>query len=146
MGGAVPVDGDETGSAIPCGGEDVIDELNAVFSNPNSAEYKHAQHHNSFGAIQNVAGNYKALIDAYKAAGAPVSGGWAVYLRKLGTVGTQGPQNIYDIAQARHDALIQGLPMSTTVHEPKHGGHVHVQRPSGSASGSITIDSPFPLS
>ena len=136
---------DETGSAIPCGGDDVIDELNGVFSNPNSAEYKHAQNHNTFGAIQNVPGNYKALIDAYKAAGVPVSDRWRAYLRLLGTVGTQGPQNIYDIAQARHDALIQGVAMSTTVHEPKHGGHVHVHRPSGSASGSIRIDSPFPL-
>jgi hypothetical protein len=144
MGGSVPEDGQET-EAIPCGGEDVIRELNGVFSNPNSAEYKHAQKHNTFGAIQNVARNYNALIEAYTAAGAPVGGGWVGYLKKLGTVGTQGPQNIYDIAQARHDALTKGMAMSTTTHPPKDGGHVHIHRPSASAGGSVTIDSPFPL-
>src|SRR5450756_1797754 len=145
MGSGVPVDGDETESPVECPGHDVLDELNHAFSDPNSHKYKHAQHHNKFGTIQNVAHNYKDLIKAYEAAGVAVSGGWVVYLRKLGTAGTQGPQNIYDIAQARHDALIQGVAMSTTVHVPKRGGHVHVHRPSGSASGSITIDSPFPL-
>jgi hypothetical protein len=134
---------DEKGSMILCDGDDVLVELNHVFGHPNSAKYKYAQSHNTFGAIQSVAGNYKALIDAYAAAGVPVSDRWRAYLRLLGTVGTQGPQNIYDIAQTRDHALTQGVGMSTVVHVPKHGGHVHTVR--GSGAGLSMIDSPCPL-
>jgi hypothetical protein len=57
----------EPGAALICGGDDVLKELNDVFGDPASAKYQYAQSHNTFGAIQNVAGNYKALIDAYLA-------------------------------------------------------------------------------
>jgi hypothetical protein len=140
MGGAII----EPGAALICDGDDVLKELNDAFGDPDSAKYQHAQSHNSFGAIQNVAGNYKALIDAYTTAGVPVSARWAAYLRLLGTVGTQGPQNIYDIAQTRDSALSNNVGMSTVVHVPKNGGHVHTVR--GSKGGSpSSIDSPCPL-
>src|SRR5258708_14608272 len=116
---------DETGKILICAGDDVLRELNQVFGHPNSAEYQYAKNHNNFGAIPNATDNYRALIDAYVYAGVPVSSRWAAYLRLLGTVGTQGPQNIHDIAQTRNDALIQDVAMSTIVHVPTHGGHVH---------------------
>jgi hypothetical protein len=134
----------ETGEMVICGGDDVLKELNDAFGDPTSAKYQYAQSNNTFGAIQNVAGNYKALIDAYTKAGVPVSARWGAYLRLLGTVGTQGPQNIYDIAQTRDNGLSQGVGMSTVVHVPKNGGHVHAVhgRKGGSPS---SIDSPCPL-
>src|ERR1700710_1560793 len=93
----------------PCDGNDVLAELNAVFNDPNSVRYKFAQDNNSFGAIENVSGNHRTLIDAYKTAGvAEEIGGWAAYLRRLGT-GPTGPQKIYRIAQVRHKALTQGV-------------------------------------
>ena len=61
----------------------MLAELNAVFNNANSLRYKFAQSHNSFGAIKNVAGNFRALIDAYKTAGVADINGWAAYLRRV---------------------------------------------------------------
>ncbi len=142
MGGADP-EGDD----VLCPGDDVLSELNGVFGYPNSDRYKYAKSHNKFGRIPNAPDNYKALIDAYEYAGVPVSKGWQAYLRLLGTIRTpdpqQGPQNIYDIAQARNNGLITSAGMSTIVHEPHSGGHVHT-RP-GAGAASIEIDSPFPL-
>ena len=99
----------------PCDGSDVLAELNAVFNDPNSARYKFAQRNNSFGAIRNVPGNYRALIEAYETAGVEDIRGWAAYLRRLGT-GPSGPQKIYRIAQVRHKALSQGVATLTTIH------------------------------
>ncbi len=98
MGGAIDSD------VNPCDGSDVLAELNAVFNDPNSARYKFAQRNNSFGAIKNAPGNYRALIEAYETAGVDDINGWAAYLRRLGT-GPDGPQKIYGIAQIRHKAL-----------------------------------------
>jgi hypothetical protein len=120
----------------PCDGSDVLAELNAVFSNPNSARYKFAQRNNTFGAIKNVAGNYRALIEAYETAGVDIINGWAAYLRRLGT-GPSGPQKIYRIAQIRHKALTQGVATLTTIHA--HGGHVDTP------DGLQLIASPSPL-
>ena len=120
----------------PCDGRDVLAELNAVFNDPNSARYKFAQSHNTFGKIRNVAGNYRALIAAYKTAGVADIGGWAAYLRRLGT-GTKGPQKIHAIAQVRHKALIQGVATLTVIHE--FGGYVDMP------DGLQMIDSPSPL-
>jgi hypothetical protein len=119
-----------------CDGSDVLEELNAVFNEPNSARYKFAQSHSRFGAIKNTAGNYLALIDAYKAAGVADNRGWAAYLRRLGT-GPRGPQKIYRIAQVRHKALAQGIATLTVIHE--FGGYVET------ADGLRMIDSPSPL-
>ncbi len=142
MGGADP-EGDE----VLCPGDDVLRELNQVFGDPNSDRYKHAKSHNKFGAIPNAPDNYKALIDAYEYAGVPVSQKWRAYFRLLGTIRTpdpqQGPQNIYDIAQARNSGLTTDAAMSTIVHEPTEGGHVHTKPGAGAAQ--IVIDSPFPL-
>jgi hypothetical protein len=115
MGGGIDSD------VNPCDGRDVLQELNAVFNDPASARYKFAQGNNTFGAIKNVPGNYRALIDAYETAGVADIGGWAAYLRRLGT-GPKGPQNIYTIAQVRHKALIQGVATLTIIHE--NGGRV----------------------
>jgi hypothetical protein len=138
---------EEGGEAPPCDGEDILGQLNHAFQNPDSAEYKYAKSHNKFGEIQNVAENYEALIDAYEAAGIPVSKRWCAYLRLLGTVKTegpqQGPQNIYDIAQTRYNGLINDVGMSTEVHTPQHGGHVHTRR--GSGAQPSLISSPYPL-
>jgi hypothetical protein len=133
----------EPGAALICDGDDVLKELNDVFLDPASAKYQYAQSHNDFGKIENVKDNYKKLIAAYETAGVPVNHRWAAYLRLLGTVGTQGPQNIYDIAQTRDSALNNNVAMSTIVHVPKNGGHVHIVRGSGGSPSSI--DSPCPL-
>src|SRR5206468_6750896 len=98
MGGAIDSDFN------PCDGDDVLSELNDVFNDPDCVRYRFAQAHNTFGAIRNVPGNYRALIDAYRTAGVADIGGWAAYLRRLGT-GLTGPENIYSIAQVRHQAL-----------------------------------------
>jgi len=119
-----------------CDGSDVLTELNAVFTDPNSARYKFAQSHNRFGAIRNVTGNYRALIDAYKTAGVADNGGWVVYLRRLGT-GPKGPQRIHQIAQTRHKALTLGVATLTAIHE--FGGYVDVP------DGLKLIDSPSPI-
>jgi hypothetical protein len=123
-------------SDFPCDGNDVLTELNDVFNDPNSVRYKFAQGHNTFGAIRNVPGNYRALIDAYKTAGVADINGWAAYLRRLGT-GPAGPRKIHTIAQIRHKALIQGVATLTIIHE--YGGHVDTP------DGVRVIDSPSPL-
>jgi hypothetical protein len=120
----------------PCDGADVLAELNAVFNNPNSARYKFAQRNNTFGAIKNAPGNYRALIEAYETAGLADINGWAAYLRRLGT-GTTGPRKIYTIAQVRHKALTQGVATLTTI----HARGVQVDTP----NGLQLIDSPSPL-
>jgi hypothetical protein len=130
MGGGIDSD------VNPCDGNDVLTELNAVFNDPNSVRYKFAQGNDTFGAIKNVAGNYRALIDAYKTAGVADINGWAAYLRRLGTAPT-GPQKIYSIAQVRHKALTQGVATLTITHE--HGGYVDTP------NGLHVIDSPSPL-
>ena len=79
MGGSIDFD------VNPCDGSDVLQELNDVFNDPNSARYKFAQRNNSFGAIKNAPGNYRALIEAYETAGLSDINGWAAYLRRLGT-------------------------------------------------------------
>jgi hypothetical protein len=119
MGGAIDSD------VNPCDGND-----------PNSARYKFAQSNNAFGVIKNVPGNSRALIDAYKTAGVADIGGWAAYLRRLGS-GPTGPQKIYTIAQVRHKALTQGVATLTIIHE--HGGYVDTP------DGLHVIDSPSPL-
>ena len=120
----------------PCDGNDVLKELNAVFNDPNSDRYKFAQSNNTFGAIKNVAGNYRALIEAYRTAGVADIGGWAAYLRRLG-IGPKGRQRIYGIAQVRHKALAQGVATLTVIHE--FGGYVDTP------DGVQLIDSPSPL-
>jgi hypothetical protein len=132
------------GEDLICGGEDVIQELNDVFGDPTSARYQYAQSHNTFGGVQNVKDNYSALIEAYNIAKVRPDGRWAAYLRRLGTVGTQGPQNIYDIAQIRYHGLTEGVIMLTAVHMPVNGGHVRTVR--GSKAGlHSSIDSPCPM-
>jgi hypothetical protein len=115
----------------PCDGSDVLAELNAVFNDPNSARYKFAQRNNTFGAIKNAPGNYRALVEAYETAGVDDINGWAAYLRRL------GPQEIYSIAQVRHKALTQAVATLTTIHA--HGGHVDTPH------GLQLIVSPSPL-
>ena len=110
MGGAIDSDFN------PCDGADVLAELNEVFNHPNSARYKFAQRNNTFGRIQNVPGNYRALIEAYETAGLTDINGWAAHLRRLGT-GPKGPQQIYRIAQIRHKALTEGVATSTVIHD-----------------------------
>lgn len=134
---------DEVGRMVSCDGADVLKALNDAFGNPASKAYQYAQSNNTFGAIQNAPDNYLALIGAYTIAGVSVSQAWGAYLRLLGTVGTQGPQNISDIAQMRYNCLLQGQAMNTVVHDPKNGGHVHTTPGSGGAPS--TIDSPCPL-
>jgi hypothetical protein len=139
--GAEPLD--PTGEAAICDGLDVIKELNRIFEHPNSAKYKYAKEHNKFGTVPNATDNYRALIDAYDYAGVQVGPRWAAYLRTLGTVGTQGPQNIYEIAQARDYALTNDGGVQTATHAPQHGGHVHTTR--GSGDQASLISSPYPV-
>jgi hypothetical protein len=134
------------GSGIEiCDGGDVVKELNDIFGNPNSDRYKYAQAHNKFGDVGGALGNYRDLIAAYEYARVPVSPAWGAYLRLLGTLVPQGPQNIYDIAQFRNQYLVSGDAMQTITHTPVHGGHVRTQH--GSKAGLANqVDSPFPLS
>jgi hypothetical protein len=122
-------------------------KLNEVFGNPDSAEYKNAKKNNLFGKVENKPGNYNDLITAYNAAGVDVNalGNWGAYLRLLGTAVSpaQGAQNIYDIAQVRLKALNANEGMSTIVHMPHHGGHVHTQP--GAGVQPHVIDSPCPM-
>jgi hypothetical protein len=130
MGGSIDSD------VNPCDGTDVLEELNAVFNDLNSARYRFAQSHNRFGTIENAPGNYRALIDAYRNAGVADNRGWVAYLKRLGT-GPTGPQKIYRIAQIRHKALTEGVATWTVIHEC--GGQVDTP------DGLHVIDSPSPL-
>ena len=103
------------------------------------------QDSNTFGKIQNVEGNWKDLLIAYLYAGVDVGDefpAWVAYLEQLGAgaTGTQGPHNIYDIAQARNTALIGNLGMDTNTRGG--GGPVHT-RP-GSGSNPTTIEFTLP--
>jgi hypothetical protein len=134
-------------SEIICDGDDVLKDLNRIFGDPNSEGYKYAKSNNIFDTVKNASRNYKDLIAAYEKAGLKVSPGWALYLRRLGTVQKdgpqQGPKNIFEIAQFRYNGLINDVPMATDVHVPVNGGHVHIKQ--GSAAKPITVDSPCPL-
>jgi hypothetical protein len=138
---------DEHGHMIQCMGDDVLHKLNDVFENPNSHAYKTARANNIFGTVENKPGNYDDLVKAYKAAGVDVKalGNWEAYLRLLGTAVSpaQGAQNIYDIAQVRYKALNANEGMSTIVHMPHHGGHVHTEP--GSGNQPHLINSPCPM-
>ena len=132
------------GAVYQCDGNDVIVLLNKVFGDPDCDAYKYAQAHNTFGAIRNEPGNWKALRDAYKTAGVPVNPGWESYLEFLGTVQPQGPDNISAIAQIRDEGLRGGVIMDTILHVPTNGGHVRGLR--GSKGGAHSqIDSPCPM-
>jgi hypothetical protein len=139
---------DERGLDIICRGDDVIVELNNVFGDPRSDSYKKAQANNTFWKVKNTPGNYTDLIEAYKQAGLVVTPGWRRYLGLLGTLVTpsleQGPQNIYDIAQFRYNGLLKAQAMSTDVHVPENGGHVHTQ-PGHMPGEPNAISSPCPL-
>ncbi len=128
----------ETGGTLICDGQDVIDELNAVFGDPKSARYQYAQQNNSFGSVPAGLGNYSALIQAYKDAKVTVSSGWVNYLTALGTSDpTLGPKDISTIADFRNKHLLAGKKMKTKVHDPANGGHVKVD--------VDDIDSPCPM-
>ncbi len=137
---------DEHGNMTQCLGDDVLRELNHVFSNKDSLAYKKAKANNRFGTVKNEPGNYDALINAYVAAGLDVNGfgRWSAYLRLLGTVQPQGPQNIYDIAQTRYKALNADEGMSTVVHEPENGGHVRITPGAGIDPHVISAPCPMP--
>jgi hypothetical protein len=134
--------------AILCDGQLVTAKLNQVFRNPGTRKYKQAQDNNTFGSIQNVEGNWKDLLIAYLVAGVDVGDefpAWVAYLQQLGAgaTGTQGPQNIYDIAQARNTALTATPPMGMDTNTRSGGGPVRTGKgtPGGLPS---TIDSPCP--
>jgi hypothetical protein len=131
---------DEVGNMVSCNGQSVLAQLNQVFGQPNSAKYRYARSHNTFGAIHNVQDNYKDLALAYLTAGLDIDAAWYAYLQLLGT-GPQGnPQNIYDIAQTRFNSLNNNVAMDTKTHG---GGNVHTIP--GSGSKPAEIDSPCPL-
>jgi hypothetical protein len=133
---------------IMCTGQQVTNQLNQVFRNPGSPQYQNAQAHNTFGAIQNVQDNWKDLIIAYLRVGVDVSNefpAWVAYLQQLGAgaTGTQGPLNIYNIAQARNAALTANPPQGMNTHTHGGGGPVHVTPGSG-PNPVVDIDSPCP--
>jgi hypothetical protein len=134
--GADPHD-PNTGEAPACEGNDVTDQLNDVFGDPDSDKFRKAQAHNQFGTVGT---DYTVLITAYEYAGLKVSGRWRAYLRKLASI---DPKNISDIAGFRDSHLRSGGGMSTVLHRPHHGGHVHTRPAMGVDPG--VIDSPFPL-
>ena len=135
MGGAfIPKTGE-----ILCDGQLVTAKLNQVFKNPGTRKYKQAQDNNTFGAIKDVEGNWKDLLIAYLSAGVDVGDefpAWVRYLQLLGAgaTGTQGPKNIFLIAQTRYNALNSNVGMDTNTRGG--GGPVHTT--------PNTIDSPCP--
>jgi len=137
----------EIGAMNKCEGHDVLRELDAVFLDPASERYHYAKQNNTFGRVENVEDNYRALISAYVEAGVDVCATWGAYLRKLGR-SAQGRQDIYNIAQTRYHGLRQNVPIQTSVHSvsdaPHGGGHVKKHDGSGAHDPSM-IDSPFPL-
>ena len=51
----------------PCGGDDILGQLNQVFGFPHMRRGTGMpRSHNKFGAVPNAPGNYKALIEAYE--------------------------------------------------------------------------------
>ena len=128
-----------------CNGQLVTAKLNQVFGTPGNSPYLNAQKYNTFGGIQNVQGNWKDLIIAYVVAGVDVGKewpAWVAYLEQLGAgaTGTQGPLNIYNIAQARNTALTGDVGMDTTTNG--NGGPVHTTP--GGGGQPCKIDSPCP--
>jgi hypothetical protein len=108
-----------------------------------------AQRNNTFGQVpEKDQDNYVQLIGAYQAAGLKVSPGWQRYLKLLGTVtvpdNTQGPLNIWTIAQFRYTGLLNSDAMITDVHTPEYGGHVHTQ-PAHMPGQPKSVSSPCPL-
>jgi hypothetical protein len=133
--GADPHD-PNSGEVPGCLGNDVLGQLNAVFSDPHSDKYRTAQANNQFGG----ATDYLALKAAYERAGLTVGGRWEAYLRKLQSI---DPANISTIATFRDNNLKGGLGMNTITHVPEHGGHVRTQP--GSGVDPAVINSPFPF-
>jgi hypothetical protein len=132
---------------IICSGDHVIEELNNTFGYPESEKYKFAQRHNTFGQVpEKTHDNYVQLIAAYQAAGLNVSPGWQRYLKQLGGApdATQGPLNIWTIANFRNTGLLNSDAMITDVHTPEHGGHVHT-RPGLEPGQPKSVSSPCPL-
>jgi hypothetical protein len=134
---------------IICSGDHVIEELNNTFGYPQSDKYKHAQSHNTFGGVSKTdKDNYEQLIGAYEKAGVKVSSGWRRYLKLLGSVRvpdpSQGPLNIWTIADFRNQGLLNSDAMITDVHTPEHGGHVHTQ-PGLEPGQAKSVSSPCPL-
>ena len=132
---------------IMCNGQQVTAKLNQVFRNPGTPQYQQAQANNTFGAIQNVQDNWKDLIIAYLRAGVDVGNEFpacVAYLETLGAgaTGTQGPLNIYNIAQARNTALTANPPQGMDTTTNGNGGPVHTHP--GSGANPATIDSPCP--
>jgi hypothetical protein len=130
-----------------CNGQLITAKLNQVFRTPGTRKYRDAQANNTFGAIQNVEGNWKDLLIAYLRAGVDVSDefpAWVAYLEALGAgpTGTLGPQNIYNIAQTRYTALTSTPPVGMETNTRAGGGPVNT-RP-GSGAQPSTIDSPCP--
>ncbi len=133
---------------INCNGQTVTAKLNQVFKNPSTQAYKRAQANNTFGNIQNVKDNWKDLIIAYLVAGVDVGDewpAWCTYLEQLGAgaTGTQGPTNIWLIAQARNSALTATPPQGMDTSTNGNGGPVHTTPGSG-PNPVTTIDSPCP--
>ncbi len=133
--------------AITCTGQQITARLNQVFRTPGTPQYQAAEANNTFGAIQNVQGNWKDLIIAYLRAGVDVGNefpAWVAYLEILGAgaTGTQGPQNIYDIAQTRNTALTTKPPQGIDTNTHPGGGPVRTAPAAG--GNPATIDSPCP--
>ena len=114
---------------IDCNGQLVTNQLNQVFRNPGTPQYQAAQAHNTFGAIQNVQGNWKDLIIAYLRAGVDVGNefpAWVAYLEQLGAgaTGTQGPLNIYLIAPDSQPAPGNGYKHGPERQTGSHGARI----------------------
>ena len=138
---------DRRTKTINCNGQGVTNKLNQVFRNPGTPQYQNAQKYNNFGNIQNVQGNWKDLFIAYVVAGVDAGNewpAWVAYLELLGAgaTGTQGPLNIYLIAQARNAALTASPPQGMDTSTQGNGGPVHTTP--GGGSQPCTIDSPCP--
>jgi hypothetical protein len=142
MGGAFTGSGATDDGVLPaCPGQDVLQQLDDVFSDPNSDRYKYAKKNNIFDKVGGGTDNYRQLISAYVEAGVDVCARWGAYLRVLGR-SSGGQQDIKDIADIRHDALKHDLPVKTSTHPT--GGNAHVKKHKGSSkTDPSTIESPF---
>jgi hypothetical protein len=136
--GAKTMGGDPSDASVAeaCLGNDVLDQLNDVFSDPHSDKYRTAQANNQFAGVT----DYTALKAAYVRAGLHVNGRWEAYLRRLQRA---DPANISAIATFRDNNLRSGKGMNTTIHVPENGGHVRTQP--GSGVDPAVINAPFPF-
>ncbi len=122
----------------PCDGQDVIDELNDVFGdpqndedgNPQNPRFIHAKQNNNFATVKDGAG----LYDAYVCAGVKQNKFWRDYLTTH--LPAQDPDGAAKIAAARHSQLMNNFGVTAQT-------HLETDDPKVRGSHPTLIDAPY---